>query len=506
MPKEPFHSSRTPAYQEYRAQMEDMMPDGTAADLNIREFFDQVNRTVSYVGHQFLYYLLRLDRPSGVEKHEALIDRLGENAALQKELTDNLRKLSHPDASSIASLFSIPVVEVSKAERVLISVCRFLPFLSLGLLIVTNAVGFIFLLLAALLLNAALHYRNKTKMREYYFSSPQLLRLLQQAGKLSAREEFRKADPDIEQVLDELKPLKKYLHAFRLNVRLDNDMAIVAFMIMEMFYIFFLTEAYFATQTYELLREKKETIERVYLFVGMLDVVQSVMQLRRELAYYCLPQPAQLGEKLYVEAIYHPLIKDCVPNGFRLTDRSAIITGSNMSGKTSFIRAIGLNFVAAKALHTCFARRFEMSTDRRISSAINLADNLMKGESFYLREVKTVKEFLEQATSSPRLFLLDELFKGTNTAERIAISKAVLSYLAQGDHIVLASTHDLELTSLLADEYEFHYFTETVRDGQLLFDYQLKPGVLKERNAIRILEINGYPAEVIREAYAVVGK
>ncbi len=505
MQVEPFHSSRTPVYQEYRARTEDAMPDSTAADLNIHEFFDYVNRTVSYVGHQFLYYLLRLDRSSGVEKHEALITRLGDDTVLQETLLGHLKKLSHPDASSIASLFGIPVVEVSQTERALISVCRFLPFLSVGLFLVTNVLGFFLLLLAALLLNAGLHYRNKAKMCEYYFSSPQLLRLLQQAGRLSAREEYRTVDPDIEQALNELKPLKKYLQAFRLNVRLDSDMAFFAFMITEMFYIFFLTEAYFATQAYGLLREKKETIEQVYRFVGLLDVLQSVAQLRKELVSYCLPQPVQAGEKLRVEAIYHPLIKDCVPNDFRLTDRSAIITGSNMSGKTSFIRSIGLNFVSAKALHTCFARRFELSTARSLSSAINLADNLMKGESFYLREVKTVKEFLDQSTSSPRLFLLDELFKGTNTAERIAISKAVLSFLAQGDHIVLASTHDLELTSLLDGEYEFHYFTETVRDGQLFFDYQLKPGVLKERNAIRILEINGYPEEVTREAYAVVG-
>lgn len=106
---------------------------------------------------------------------------------------------------------------------------------------------------------------------------------------------------------------------------------------------------------------------------------------------------------------------------------------------------------------------------------------------------------LEAGKECWRFFLLDELFKGTNTVERIAIAKAVLSALAHKNSIVFASTHDVELASLLEDEYELFHFCECVADNTLSFDYKLKPGPVTERNAIRIIEMCGYPQEVVRK-------
>ena len=107
---------------------------------------------------------------------------------------------------------------------------------------------------------------------------------------------------------------------------------------------------------------------------------------------------------------------------------------------------------------------------------------------------------LRQSKQGSCLFLLDELFKGTNTVERIAIAKAVLSALAAPGNVVFASTHDIELSGLLAGQYRLYHFCETVADGKLSFDYLLKPGPVTERNAIRIIELYGYPAEVVEEA------
>lgn len=123
--------------------------------------------------------------------------------------------------------------------------------------------------------------------------------------------------------------------------------------------------------------------------------------------------------------------------------------------------------------------------------------------SYYLQEVLTVKRLLEDADRPAAcLFVLDELFKGTNTTERIAAGKAVLARLNRGPHIVLAATHDIELAELLrGDGYELHHFREEVADGRLVFDYCLHTGPLTTRNAIRILELYDYPPELIAEAY-----
>ena len=106
----------------------------------------------------------------------------------------------------------------------------------------------------------------------------------------------------------------------------------------------------------------------------------------------------------------------------------------------------------------------------------------------------------ESGSDIPNLFLLDEIFKGTNTVERISAGKAVLSSLSKNNNFVFVSTHDIELADLLSEEYEQYHFCEKVDNKNVDFDFKLKSGKLKNRNAIRILEINDYPESIINEA------
>ena len=125
----------------------------------------------------------------------------------------------------------------------------------------------------------------------------------------------------------------------------------------------------------------------------------------------------------------------------------------------------------------------------------------MNDKSYYFEEVLTIKEMIEKSQiPGYNLFLLDEIFKGTNTIERISAGKAVLSYLNSGSNIVFVSTHDIELADMLIDTYELYHFSEQVDNKTVDFDFKLKNGKLQNRNAIRILEINDYPKEIITEA------
>jgi DNA mismatch repair ATPase MutS len=174
-----------------------------------------------------------------------------------------------------------------------------------------------------------------------------------------------------------------------------------------------------------------------------------------------------------------------------------------MSGKTSFIRSIGLNVITGLTINTCFAESITFPL-LRIFSAIRISDDLMNDKSYYFEEVLTIKEMISESSNRHKnLFLLDELFKGTNTVERISAGKAVLSTLTKNNNKVLVSTHDVELTDMLSTEYDMYHFSETVDEKTVGFDYKLKMGKLKNRNAIRILEINGYPKEVINEALEI---
>ena len=137
----------------------------------------------------------------------------------------------------------------------------------------------------------------------------------------------------------------------------------------------------------------------------------------------------------------------------------------------------------------------------RVFSAIRISDDLMNDKSYYFEEVLTIKEMLDKSDDENlNLFLLDEIFKGTNTVERISAGKAVLSSLNNDRNIVFVSTHDIELADLLKDEYDLYHFSEIVSNKTVDFDYKLKNGKLKNRNAIRILQINDYPEGIINEA------
>jgi DNA mismatch repair ATPase MutS len=210
----------------------------------------------------------------------------------------------------------------------------------------------------------------------------------------------------------------------------------------------------------------------------------------------------------YIDAqeIYHPIIENCVCNSILVDGNSILLTGSNMSGKTSFIRTIGINIITGLTLNTCFAQK--MCFPRmRIFSAIRLSDNLMNDRSYYFEEVITIREMIENSRNhESNLFLLDEIFKGTNTIERISAGKAVLSYLNNNNSTVFVSTHDIELADLLGDTYNLYHFSERVENKTVDFDFKLKGGKLKNRNAIRILEINDYPLQIITEAMELSGQ
>ena len=197
----------------------------------------------------------------------------------------------------------------------------------------------------------------------------------------------------------------------------------------------------------------------------------------------------------------HPLIPDQAraTNDVQLTGLGSIhlITGSNMSGKSTFLRTIGINLCLAQAGAPVCASRFEW-TWSRLACCIRIDDSLDAGLSFFYAEVKRLKTILtatQEHNSPPLLFLIDEIFKGTNNRERLIGSRAFITELAKGNGFGLVTTHDLELTDL--DKTIPHltnaHFQETVAAGALQFDYQLRPGPCPTTNALRIMELEGLP-------------
>jgi len=293
------------------------------------------------------------------------------------------------------------------------------------------------------------------------------------------------------------------MSVFNLDVKIQSEQQILFWVMMELVKIVFLIEPLFLFGTLKRIDTKRTEIEDVFLFVGEIDALVSIASLRKKLNNFCTPTIIDGQKRLIAQEVYHPLIEGCVKNNLKVNDKSILLTGSNMSGKTSFIRSLAINVITGLTINTCFAEHFAMPR-MRIFSAIRISDDLMNNRSYYFEEVITIKEMIDKSKDSDlNLFLLDEIFKGTNTVERISAGKAVLSSLNEGNNIVFVSTHDIELADLLKNEYDLYHFSEIVDHKTVDFDYKLKEGKLKNRNAIRILQINDYPESIIKEAIEI---
>jgi DNA mismatch repair ATPase MutS len=207
---------------------------------------------------------------------------------------------------------------------------------------------------------------------------------------------------------------------------------------------------------------------------------------------------------MHVEGVVHPLLDDAVPNSVDVDGRSLLISGSNMSGKTTFLRALGVNGILVSALHTACATRWQAPL-LAVGASIGREDSVMEGRSYYLAEVESVRRLLrEKERGRQHLFLLDELYRGTNTPERVAAAYGTLRYLDRGTDIVMVATHDLEILDLLDGSYAPYHFREEIHGGALSFDFRIRPGPASTRNAIALLQLMEYPDDVVRDALRVL--
>ena len=234
--------------------------------------------------------------------------------------------------------------------------------------------------------------------------------------------------------------------------------------------------------------------------VGSLDAAIAVASFLERVEVHCRAAIAPQGT-LEIESGRHPLIASAVPNSVKLRDRSALISGSNMAGKTTFIKMIAINAILGRTLGICLAQR-AMIPDCPIRASIRSDHSVESGKSKYFIEIESILSLLRDAESDRfQLVVIDEPFSGTNTAERIAAAKAVLAALSRRSQ-VLATTHDVELQDVLNDRFEMYHLSEDP-DVEGFFDFRLRPGPCIEGNALRLLAKIGYPPAVIADATAV---
>jgi DNA mismatch repair ATPase MutS len=245
-------------------------------------------------------------------------------------------------------------------------------------------------------------------------------------------------------------------------------------------------------------KHKRELIE-IFEAIGSLDASMAIAEYISTETCCC----AELVDenKIEVVSLYHPILEHPISNAFSLSNHSCLITGSNMAGKTTFIKTVGVNLVLTRTLGFCHALSALFPT-ASVLTTICRGDDLKYDKSYYYVEIETILEFIKAAESNQRyVFLIDEIFRGTNTVERLAASSSVLKYLGNRG-MVLVTTHDIELEYMLDERYRMFHFQEQIEENRHFFDYKIKLGACKSRNAIKLLELTGYPVEITTEAYA----
>jgi DNA mismatch repair ATPase MutS len=246
-----------------------------------------------------------------------------------------------------------------------------------------------------------------------------------------------------------------------------------------------------------MVRKHIDIIDDMLTLVGEIEALIAVGAFRAG-RVYCIPVFTDIPE-IQAKNSYHPLIEAPVKNDYRV-DRGVLITGSNASGKSTFLKTAAINGILAQTSHTCMADSYRTGFFR-ICSSMALRDDIRSGNSYYMAEIKSLKRILDmlKQEGAPVLCFVDEVLRGTNTVERIAASTQILRSLAKTKGICFAATHDIELTYLLK-EYDNYHFEESIEENDISFSYKLFKGPSSTRNAIKLLQVMGYDDRIVKEA------
>lgn len=479
-----------------------MIDDITWNDLQMDEIFIRMNNTLSSCGEDVLYQILRQPQmdQNVLDERERLIAYFQTHEEERIQVLTRVNEVKKIWKMSIADYIDA-LKDVDRRGR---GKYPLLAGLSAAAIVATliRPIPCMFLLLLMLCVSAVVHTRDSKKIEPYLNCFVCILRLLR------AADQFEKLDnPEIQTYLDRIWAGRKKMKSFRRGAFLvastnsvqDGLEAIIVSYLRIIFQVDFI-------KFYSMLKHvegNEATIEDMYQAMGELDALIAVASFRESLPYYSQPEFVEAngreGAFLKVEKLYHPLIDDPVANSIQM-QRGVLITGSNASGKSTFLKTIAINTILAQTVHTCIAKHY-CGSFLKVLTSMALRDNLSGGESYYMVEIRSLKRILEECEKpEPVLCIVDEVLRGTNTIERIAASSQILHSLAKPKVLAMAATHDIELSYVLEKEYDNYHFEEEIQENDVVFDYKLRTGRAMTRNAIRLLAMIGYDPKIIEAA------
>jgi hypothetical protein len=497
---------RVSGYFEKHPQTE-QIDDITWNDLNMDEVFCRIDTSLSAAGEEYLYYLLRTPSFSQEEldAREEMIRFFGAEEKNRLEMQWILRFLGHTGKFSLYDYLDYLGSMSVPSKR--LSLCIDILYLPLILLTAWQVMPWLILVIVLAGVQVVQYFKEKERMQPYLISLSYLLRLIGSCDRME------QALPDIggglktqmKQAVSELRPLSSKTGWLMAGGSFGGTGVGTGGNPIDLIldYIRMLTHVdlilFYRMMGY--LHRHEEAVDVLLTDVGRIETSIVLASYRASLKDgYCVPVFTGEEQGLLIKEGYHPLVEEPIKNSIT-TKQGILLTGSNASGKSTFLKMAALEILFAQTIHTCLADQYEAPMVRLFTS-MSLRDSIRQGESYFMAEIKALKRILEvrEQSSYPVYCMIDEVLRGTNTVERIAASEQILRSLWGEGLLCLAATHDIELTTLLEDVYENYHFEEVIKEGDIQFPYELRKGAATTRNAILLLEIMGYPADMVAKA------
>ena len=463
----------------------------TFYDLNLLDYIKRIDYSMSTMGASSLYVRTREARP--ILKDLDTLRYIREN---QEETISLMAKFLSFGEIKNKELFTLLKngIEAKFSFELYVKFYPLIAALVLGLFFVSK-ISFLSGITLILATNAIITKDISKKTQ----GASKMLTMLGKFSKLGM--DVLKTDLELESIerLRDYKTLLKKINrktgSFYNKVGLDTDI------FYELISTVTLHEAMLFLSIKDLVNENKENLCKLYFILGDIDNEIALSNLYYNLDLVCKADVADKTEDISIEGeeLHNPIIylkdkEESVGNTFKFT-KDILLTGSNASGKSTFLRTIGINHLMAKTLGFVVAKKFK-TTDTDIFTSIDIKDSIEEKTSYFMAEAKTIKKMIDNPGN---IYLLDEVFKGTNTIDRISAASSTLDYLSKQGFVV-AATHDIELTNILEKDFCNYHFEEVVTKDEIKFDYKLKEGRAATRNAIRILEMYDYPEIITKIA------
>jgi energy-coupling factor transporter ATP-binding protein EcfA2 len=483
--------------------------DLTWADLEMNRIFGALDTNLSPAGREYLYSSLRLplEAASHAKELDELSTRLMENESEREKTWECFRglrsggrfRMDKRDALSLYEyLDTLTSLNSTSCVPSVIACAAFIA--SIVYFCFSPTVG-ILVLMAVIAVNLGSYFHIRGKLGNFFRSLQKAVALAGFAAGYSGAfpEKNDKLSRRIKELSDELSPMRRNAWLLELGSGSSSLPDVL------MSYVRMLTHCdliYFSRSASKA-RKYRDDLMELYRAAGFIETALATASFRRALPVWCRPE-ISAERRLHLENVYHPLIQNTVPNSIDLS-QNLLLTGSNASGKSTFLRTAAIAVILGEALDTVPAKSAAFGPFA-VMSSMSVSDSLESGASLYMAEIRSLKRITDAAGAGghPILVCADEILRGTNTAERVAGSTEILRWLGKQNCLVLAATHDGELTGELAgdkpDNFVNMHFSESTDAGGVVFTYKIQPGAADSSNAIALLKRLGFPEEITERA------